>query len=256
MASALKEYSIHHAICVENRLYSQTLSNRLGTASSPYLALYEEQPNFEYIFPFSCAAYYYLPKNRNPAWKTDARGIQAIYLGYGEHQGRKAYILCNPVTRTIHASVDVKVDPTYFPCRPPGYQRLDSWDSMHPHNISLHPDSPSIEAWINEDLLQMHHLNEPALPGENLLPITDDMFPSAAPQETIAPFPSVYFDEDMTVSHSAATKQSSPEAPLAAPFVSQLPSLKYASDLFNFPIQPELNFAEQIAQMEVPFRSH
>jgi hypothetical protein len=161
-------------------------------------------------------------------------------------------MLCNPVMRTIHALVDVKVDPTYFPCRPPGYQPLDSWDSMHPHNISLHLDSPSIKAWINEDLLQMHHLNEPALPGENLLPITNDMFPSAAPQETIAPFPSVYVDEDMTVAHSAATKQSSPEARLAAPFVSQLPSLKYTSDLFDFPIQPELNFEEQIGKMEIP----
>jgi hypothetical protein len=74
---------------------------------------------------------------------------------------------------------------------------------MHQHNISLHPDLPLIasEAWITKDLLQMHHLNEPALPGENLLPITDDMFPSAALPKRTAPFPSIYFDEDMTVSN-------------------------------------------------------
>ena len=155
LATTLKEYSIYHAICVENRLYSQVLSDRLGRSLSPYLALYEEQPNFAYIFPFGCAAYYYLPKSRNPAWKTNARGIPAIYLGFGDFQGRKAFVLCNPKTRTIHASVHVKVDPTYFPCRPLGYQRLDSWDSMHPHNIVLHPQSASTDSWISEDLLSI-----------------------------------------------------------------------------------------------------
>ena len=84
LETILKEYSIYHAICVENRLYSQVLSDRLGRSLSPYLALYEKQPNFAYIFPLGCASYYYLPKSRNPAWKTNARGIPAIYLGFGD----------------------------------------------------------------------------------------------------------------------------------------------------------------------------
>ena len=48
----------------------------------------------------------------------------------------------------IHASVNVKVNLTYFPSHPLSYQRLDSWDSMHPHNMVLHPQNAQIPGLV------------------------------------------------------------------------------------------------------------
>ena len=123
---------------------------------------------------------------------------------------------------------------------------------MHPHNIVLHPQSASTDSWISEDLLSMHHIDEPVQDGEHLTVITEDMFPSPetcndpeiarAPPHSVPSFPtmnfheSVYFDELMDqpvrTSNDAGTPNLS-EPVHTAPAMTQFAPLPLASDIFD-----------------------
>jgi hypothetical protein len=169
--------------------------------------------------------------------------------------------------------VHVRVDPTYFPCRPIGYQRLDTWDSLHPHNLVLHPHQTNTESWISEDLLTLYTIDEPVKSGENLKIITADMFTSPdqydsdifdnASSQLVPSFPSlnfhdsIYFDEPVDsqpISHQhESSTQYFDEPVTTCPAMSQFEPMKFASDIFDIQPEREITLEEEIEQLECPF---
>ena len=166
------------------------------------------------------------------------------------------------------------MDPTYFCRHPLGYQRLNNRDSIHPHNIVLHPQSASTDSWISEDLLTMHHIDEPVQGGEHLTLITEDMSLSTerfdypelarAPQHSVSTFPtmnfhkSVYFDELMdqpmrTSESNDAGTQNLSEPVHTAPAMTQFAPLPLALDIFDINPEREITLDDQIEQPEIPF---
>ena len=126
----LQGYAIHYGVYIENRLFSAALSRRKGYNTSPFQELYGEPASFQNCYPFGCAAYYYLGKRHNPGWKRQARGIPSIFVGLGNWQGKKAFLLYNPLDNITVASINVKFDSNFFP-----------WISSHyqlGHGYSVH----------------------------------------------------------------------------------------------------------------------
>ena len=167
----LQGYAIHYATYIENRLYSAALSHRQGYNTSPYQELYNEPASFQNWYPFGCAAYYYLGKRQNPGWKRQARGITSLCVGLGNWQGKKAFLLYNPLEHTTIASVNVKFDSSFFPCRPRGYRRIVNWDM---DTQSTHFEQQPVE-------------NDIMLPAETLIVTTIDDSITPAEQLIIIP---------------------------------------------------------------------
>jgi hypothetical protein len=69
-----------------------------------------------------------LDKAHNPNWKLGPRTIPVIYVGLADWQNKKAYLVFGPKQHKYIATVNLKVDPTFFPCRKKGERRIDSWD--------------------------------------------------------------------------------------------------------------------------------
>jgi hypothetical protein len=79
--------------------------------TSPYQELYGEPASSQHCYPFGCDVYNYLAKRPNLCWKRQASGIPSIFVGLGNWQGKKAFLLYNPLEQTTIASVNVKFDP-------------------------------------------------------------------------------------------------------------------------------------------------
>ena len=178
----LQGYAIHYATYIENRLFSEALSKRQGYHTSPYQELYGEPASFQFCYPFGCAAYYYLGKRNHPGWKRQARGIPSIFVGLGNWQGKKAFLLYNPMDQITIASVNVKFDPSFFPCRLRGYRRILNWDM---DTQSSHFESQPVEDDIMTpaDVLAPTTIDEPIAPAEELIPIPQNWIMDEDEQE-------------------------------------------------------------------------
>ena len=183
-SAILQGYAIHYATYIENRLFSEALSKRKGYNTSPFQELYGEPASFQNCYPFGCAAYYYLGKRQNPGWKRQARGIPSIFVGLGNWQGKKAFLLYNPLEQITIASVNVKFDPSYFPCRPRGYRRILDWDM---DTQSTHFETAPVENddMISADIISPTVIDEPIASADDLIIIPSDWIMDEEEQEYI-----------------------------------------------------------------------
>ena len=73
------------------------------------------------------------------------------------------------------ATVHLKVDPTFFPCRPPGQKRFKSWGANTWEGIFALADT-SDDNFPSPDTLETHLIDDTVAPGDQLPTHTQSCF--------------------------------------------------------------------------------
>ena len=230
-------YASHYAAYIKNRIPSTVLSQRYNEPTSPFMLVFGTTPSLTNLHPFGCLCWIYVSKPQSPSWKLSARGLPCVFLGFGDWQGRKAFLALDLRTKRVHATVTAKFDETYFPCRPAGYRRINNLDldlssthfedSESTPDVSLSPDmfsyeeldevvsSPERLPVVNLPMLQRSDVDDsdfdcvdillPPVIADDQHPRPDVAPPPAPAQDQPQPAPGQpqplmqFFDEDIAV---------------------------------------------------------
>ena len=92
---------------LQNRNYHRTLG-----LITPYELWFGVKPNMQDLKIFGCLAYAFVPAEKRS--KLEQRARKAIFVGYGDANGYKAYRLFDPTKKTFFYSRTVKFDESTF----------------------------------------------------------------------------------------------------------------------------------------------
>ena len=147
--------------------------------------MYGKPASFTNSFPFGSAAHILLDKQHHLNWKLGPRTVPAIYVGHANWFNKKTFLAYDPVNNKYIANVNLKVDPTFFPCRPAGQRRICSWD-MNVFEGNFVSSEIISDTFADPDDLPESHLNEPITIGEHLPTVTPDMLDVSIYEQDIA----------------------------------------------------------------------
>ena len=196
----VKTALLKYAFYIENSLASPKLSELVGYTMSQYYEMYGKPASFANCFPFGSAAHILLDKQHHPNWKLRLQTVPAIYVGHANWYNKKAFLVYDQVNNKYIATVNLKVDPNFFPCHPAGQQLICSWD-MNVFEGNFGSSEIISDTFPDPDYLPESHINEPITIGEQLPTVTPNMLDVSIYEQDIE----VIFTQSYTTDDSQQT---------------------------------------------------